>query len=612
MTPVPIRTLIGSLAFFLLTAPSVFAQKKPVAPVVDPQAMVELPELTFDMGYPLNPPGPYGDPWFIDQTPERQITVSKFWLDPFEVTTADFALFLTYAGGEAHFHPTQQIDRVEGGYLAKANYATHPIQSVTWQAADHYCRWAGKRLPSEAQWERAVAGETNQAFPWESGGLTCQRANSFNGRSFCAAGPQAIGKREEGVTQDGIHDLAGNVAEWVSDWYADYDPEETSNPRGPANAPEGEFAYKVTRGGGYLDSGIWMRAYARVPAHPDRRSTNIGFRCAYQEGDEGNIERGDLPPPSDEKREDSAATRAPQVDSDQHLVSGLIGPGEFTLMGESAYLLEHGLDRMVEIDLSSGDVATVADSLEGTTAIASSDSTLFFSQSFNEDTVHEIWSVSPGGTAATLSVVPGSITNLVQSDEHLYWSTDTLLGKTHLQSGNTETILSDLDGVSEIQVLDMRLIFSERGTSNGENTRIASISLPIGDESVAVTSLIDQNQLGSAYVIDGFTVDPATNTLYTFIQYRNWPYFGLLASTSITAPSMMVHLYSAPKPKGMQVVEGTLYWATNETIARASLSQLDRYTIVSSWTQAGSLLSHQNTLYWADAHAGFFAQYNID
>jgi formylglycine-generating enzyme required for sulfatase activity len=581
--------------------------KNPVAPTVDFSSMVELESVTFPMGYAYQTPGPYGDGWFIDQTPEHDVTLTLFWMDIYEVTTEDFALFLTHAGGEAHYHPAQNIDRVKNGYLAKEDAALKPIQYVTWNAASHYCQWAGKRLPSEAQWERAAAGAENRAFPWSTGGLTCERTNGFNGRSFCNDGPQDIGQRLEGATPEGIFDLSGNVAEWVQDWYGAYDSSPVTDPQGPSEPPDPAFPYKVTRGGGYLDSGIWLRAYARSNAPTHGRSTNLGFRCAYQDGDEGDVNRGELFHPAETDRETNPQPLSEKGPTFDVISGGLLQPGAFVLLQESAYIAEEGLGRIVEVNLSDGDQTVLADSLESIQVLTTNGQHLFYNQEAQSTDGHEIWMLEPGAAAAQLSELTAEPTFLRATSQHLYWATDNSIGRISISSGMSESIATDLDGVGEMHVESDTIYFAERGTSDGNNTRIAQIAIPNDNIWPAPGTLLGASEIGSAYVIDGFALNEDESGLYTVLQYRDWPYFGLLTLVSLPSGNFDVQTYSPPKPGQMIYLEGALFWKTKESIVRVDTAQNEVFSIVGTWTDIGHLQATEESLIWTDYHAGYIA-----
>ena len=139
------KRLIGlTMGLSLCMAHNLAAQdlpaKKPVAPMVDLGTMVKLEASMFPMGKPFQNPGPYGDPWFIDQTPEHTVDLSPFYMDKTEVTVGEFARFLNYAGGQAHYHKNQPIQEQDGTYQPDPGTSFEPIRQVTWRAAYYYCR----------------------------------------------------------------------------------------------------------------------------------------------------------------------------------------------------------------------------------------------------------------------------------------------------------------------------------------------------------------------------------------------------------------------------------------------------------------------------------------
>jgi eukaryotic-like serine/threonine-protein kinase len=158
----------------------------------------------------------------------------------------------------------------------------HPVNCVSWEQAAGYCRWQHGALPTEAQWERAARGaKGDRPFPWGADPPTCPRAvmisdeGSGCGRSLT----WQSGSHPSGQTPEGVLDLAGNVREWVGDWYAPhYDPVERRDPQG---APKG--ARRAVRGGGWRDGDAALRTVARASLPPEGRAADLGFRCARAE-----------------------------------------------------------------------------------------------------------------------------------------------------------------------------------------------------------------------------------------------------------------------------------------------------------------------------------------
>ncbi|MBW2456593.1 MAG: SUMF1/EgtB/PvdO family nonheme iron enzyme [Deltaproteobacteria bacterium] len=246
-------------------------------PAIDHATMVLVAGGTFEMGHPVEPAGPYGNPWKANELPPHPVTLSEYWIDTDEVTGEQFALFLSYAAGEKHYDPLSPIERVgEIDYQAMAGHQQRPASYVSWLAAVEYCEWVGKLLPTEAQWERAAKGTEQQRFPWGEDGATCQLANYYTGSTWCVGESGDVGSYSpDGDSPDGVHDLAGNVAEWTADGYGPYGADPVTDPLGPEPSWEGV----VVRGGGYNEAAASLRTTARWAADPTDSSPGIGFRC---------------------------------------------------------------------------------------------------------------------------------------------------------------------------------------------------------------------------------------------------------------------------------------------------------------------------------------------
>jgi formylglycine-generating enzyme required for sulfatase activity len=201
--------------------------------------------------------------------PKHPLYLDAYYIDRLEVTTARYAKFLSATGSN---NLPDGWDEVAGEHSEEM-----PVIGVSWNDANAYCHWAGRRLPTEAEWEKAARGTDERQYPWGNVTPTIDRANFENS----APGPyegalSAVGSHPGGRSPYGVEDMAGNAAEWVADWYSEsFSLDETFNPKGRA---EGEK--KVIRGGGRYDPGARLSAAARQYASPDTRGEDIGFRCA--------------------------------------------------------------------------------------------------------------------------------------------------------------------------------------------------------------------------------------------------------------------------------------------------------------------------------------------
>jgi formylglycine-generating enzyme required for sulfatase activity len=245
------------------------------------EGMVAFEASTFTMGYPDTDPGPYGNHWKETAQPAHEVSLSAFHIDAFEVTVGDWADFLGALQGDAaaaHYHPLQPVSWTDAGIAPLSGEEERPARHVSWYDAAAFCGWLGKRLPSEAEWERAARGddpEEPRNYPWEEGGPSCTVATYYTNRTLCAEDPLPVGSTPDGDTPDGLSDMGGNVSEWVNDWYDRYTEDAVSDPRGPDSG-----SYKILRGGGFRETSDAMRSTDRVVADPASRSEGIGFRCA--------------------------------------------------------------------------------------------------------------------------------------------------------------------------------------------------------------------------------------------------------------------------------------------------------------------------------------------
>jgi formylglycine-generating enzyme required for sulfatase activity len=215
--------------------------------------------------------------WLEDERPQHAVYLDAFYIDRTEVTNAQYR-----KGAEAGVCNVPS----NTAYYDKADYAQHPVVSVSWNDADAYCRWAGKRLPTEAEWEKAARGTDGLIYPW---------GNTFDGTKLNFADKNTsfdwsdsnwddgyadtapVGSYPDGASPYGALDMAGNVAEWVADRHDSsyYAASPESNPKGPASG-----SARVIRGGSWHINGALVRAAVRSWHRPDLSLSHVGFRCA--------------------------------------------------------------------------------------------------------------------------------------------------------------------------------------------------------------------------------------------------------------------------------------------------------------------------------------------
>ena len=211
-----------------------------------------------------------------DEYPERRISLDAFYMDIYEVTNGRYLEFVKATGHRIPEHPRDKTLTLWQGNSVADIFKDHPVINVDWFDADAYCTWAGKRLPTEAEWERAARGTTGRRFPWGNAEPTRKLANYLNQWRH-GAGLEPVGGHPQGASPEGVQDLEGNVWEWVADWYDAryYETGPSQNPKGP---PAG--TRKVIRGSGWESEAPLLRSAHRLNSDPYNRNHSLGFRCA--------------------------------------------------------------------------------------------------------------------------------------------------------------------------------------------------------------------------------------------------------------------------------------------------------------------------------------------
>jgi len=254
-----------------------------------------------------------GKPWYLDEHPEHSETLPAFYLDKYEVTHAQYRDFVLFAAYKAPDYWTETgyvftfnqaaLDAAPEEILRKlavgvakidmdlrkasreellkvikehfAEYGRVPVSQITWQNAYDYCQWAGKRLPSEKEWEKAARGEKGQEYVW---GAKWQAGWTNSGEEEWVHGAAPVGSYAKDKSPYGIYDMAGNVSEWVDGWYQAY-PKSTQTSRMFGQK------YRVARGGGWSGEGhyaleLFHRGAYRLNLPLNKSFIDVGVRCA--------------------------------------------------------------------------------------------------------------------------------------------------------------------------------------------------------------------------------------------------------------------------------------------------------------------------------------------
>jgi formylglycine-generating enzyme required for sulfatase activity len=205
-----------------------------------------------------------------ENSPRRELFVEAFYLDQYEVTVGRYARFLQATG---NVRPPEEWDTVDLN-----NGTDLPVIGVDWQDANSYCQWVGRRLPTDAEWERAARGSDERKYPWGDEPPTSEHARFAQNyeKAVYKNGVARVGSHPKGASPFGIHDMAGNAWEWTADWFSESFPyADRRNPKGPSSGTS-----KVLRGGGWYDQADRLVSTKRMHANPEQRDDSIGFRCA--------------------------------------------------------------------------------------------------------------------------------------------------------------------------------------------------------------------------------------------------------------------------------------------------------------------------------------------
>ncbi len=219
--------------------------------------------------------------WFRDERPRHSVYLKEYWIDRYETTNANYLEFVLATGGRSALDDSCKTKGCKSGNLWDGISFPHvikdqPVIQVSWHDAVAYCRWRGKRLPTEAEWEKAARGPSGKLYPWGSEPVSKNRAvykKKWQGINTLGS----VGSRPKGASIYGVHDMVGNAWEWVSDWYQ-LDYYRSSPLRNPQGPPDGK--YKIVRGGSWINNPDTLHGAFRRWSLPEVRFNDTGFRCA--------------------------------------------------------------------------------------------------------------------------------------------------------------------------------------------------------------------------------------------------------------------------------------------------------------------------------------------
>jgi len=262
--------LAATLSAVLWSGAPLSAAQKPDADNKKEELLI--PAGKFIMG--IKDDDPLGLVW---ATPQRKVYLPAFYIDKHEVTNREYKRFIDSTGRNApfdeHSDTIYNIYNWKGGKY-KENLDDHPVVNVDWHDADAYCRWAGKRLPAEEEWEKAARGDDGRYWPWGNE-FDKTRANTMD---FGVEMTMPVGSFSEGASPYGVMDMTGSVFEWTSSWYKAY-------PGSKRKHPEYGEVYKVTRGSAWTtDADPYGFTMSRTAQPLDYKHRSTGFRCANGPG----------------------------------------------------------------------------------------------------------------------------------------------------------------------------------------------------------------------------------------------------------------------------------------------------------------------------------------
>ncbi|MGB0646664.1 MAG: SUMF1/EgtB/PvdO family nonheme iron enzyme, partial [Bradymonadia bacterium] len=500
------------------------------APMVDQDDMISISAGAFEMGTSLElPVNRYGDGWYVNEQPAHTVEWGEFAIDAREVTVGAYAQFIQFACGGDCLDERMPIEIKDGVVSAIDNVSNTPITFVSRDDARAFCAWRGKRLPTETEFERAARGNDDSDWPWQvDAGPRCAYTNFSYEGGRCAHDLYESGEREEHVTSEGVFDLGGNVAEWVSDEFLAYP--------GSVNASVTGDRLGLVRGGSYLTPRSFLKPKARLPVASHVRAPDIGFRCARDAStvDPSGLLRGMMPE-----------------------VSRVEGPAE-----RDTFVFATALEQPRAIIAHDGVVW--ASTQDGVSLVFDDGST----QQIHDVSVDK-W-LDDGATLLGINFESQSLCSFSQSDpitcrvlqdvvdvgtkdNRVYWTDGVSVFVS--TDGEDSVIVPNRSGVRSLSLIGDDLWLSEVTPSGPFLVRFNLTQEVVQEETV-----LTPEQIPSPLMIDHMVAGDEGELWLTVGFLEQWPYSSLLCRLDTTAQRFGCVTHTPPRSIPLTMFFGQLLW----------------------------------------------------
>ncbi|MGM0555826.1 MAG: SUMF1/EgtB/PvdO family nonheme iron enzyme, partial [Myxococcota bacterium] len=440
----------------------------------------------------------------------------------------------------------------------------------------------------------------NREYPWGDDGPNCQIAVFFAGAAFCEEGPQPVDSRQLGATPDGVLHMAGNVAEWVADHYGPYPAD--AGPRVNPTGPE-QGTLRVVRGGGHIEGGRWLRSKARWGAAPERRSSNIGFRCAWSEDVEDSVIRGALELPADEERQASASPYVDPAPAPLLLAEDLLFPQDLAVGDDDSLLvLDTGNDAIRRLSMDDYQLETVVEDVEGLRDLSARDGVAYVTTDSGE-----LFRLEPSGAMLeSLSQNESEPDRLKTFADGVFWFSDGRIRRYVPTTDVLETIVEDVAGLVDFTVVDGTVFYTTDGDGQAGETYLASIPVEGGEPN----RIIDESTFEGGDTLRFFYfahVHPldGADKLRLFLRYRSFPNNSFVCDLDFAAGSFSCPGYAPPTLGQPLVSRGdSMLVPIRNSLLRYDDGLEEPFEHLAPFTRPGGYVIGDDYVVWTDQQNG--------